>query len=40
MLQGALWIVGLGFLVTLFVPALPLRDHTAMSPPASKTEPA
>jgi MFS family permease len=40
MLQGALWIVGLGFLVTLFVPALPLRDHTAMASPANKTEPA
>jgi EmrB/QacA subfamily drug resistance transporter len=37
MLQGALWIVGLGFLVTLFVPALPLRDHTAMSPPQTKS---
>lgn len=31
MLQGALWIVGLGFLVTLFVPALPLREHTALT---------
>jgi MFS transporter len=27
MLRGALWIVGLGFLITLFVPALPLRDR-------------
>jgi hypothetical protein len=28
MFQGALWIVALGFTVTCFVPALPLRDHT------------
>jgi EmrB/QacA subfamily drug resistance transporter len=27
MLQGALWIVGLGFLITLLVPVLPLRDR-------------
>lgn len=39
MLQGALWIVGLGFLVTLFVPALPLRDHTAMSAPKESKPP-
>jgi len=33
MLYGALWIVGLGFLVTWFVPVLPLRDRGPMSPP-------
>lgn len=27
MFKGALWIVGLGFLITLFVPVLPLRDR-------------
>jgi hypothetical protein len=34
MLSGALWIVGLGFLITLFIPALPLRDKapTATAP--------
>jgi EmrB/QacA subfamily drug resistance transporter len=31
MLYGAVWIVGLGFLVTLFVPVLPLRDHAAVA---------
>jgi len=35
MLQGALWIVALGLLITLFVPVLPLRDYTAMSAPPS-----
>jgi EmrB/QacA subfamily drug resistance transporter len=30
MLYGAVWIVGLGLLVTLFVPVLPLRDHAAV----------
>lgn len=33
MLQGALWIVGLGLLVTLFVPVLPLRTHGPMTAP-------
>jgi len=32
MLQGALWIVGLGFLITLFVPVLPLRDRETLPP--------
>jgi EmrB/QacA subfamily drug resistance transporter len=35
MLKGALWIVALGFLITLFVPVLPLRDYSAMSAPRS-----
>jgi EmrB/QacA subfamily drug resistance transporter len=36
MLQGALWIVGLGFLITLFVPALPLRDRAPTSTASPK----
>ncbi len=32
MLQGALWIVGLGLLITLFVPVLPLRDQGPTKP--------
>jgi EmrB/QacA subfamily drug resistance transporter len=30
MLFGAVWIVGLGLLVTVFVPVVPLRDHAAV----------
>ena len=33
MLQGALWIVALGLLITLFVPVLPLRDRGPPKPP-------
>jgi EmrB/QacA subfamily drug resistance transporter len=36
MLLGALWIVGLGLIITLFVPALPLREYGAMGPPPIK----
>jgi EmrB/QacA subfamily drug resistance transporter len=36
MLFGALWIVGLGFLITLFVPVLPLRDRTTPTAPAKE----
>jgi len=38
MLQGALWIVGLGLLVTLFVPVLPLRTDGPMTVPNPKQD--
>jgi MFS family permease len=41
MLYGALWIVGLGLLITVFIPALPLRGSGPMSPaPAKETKAA
>jgi len=39
MLHGALWIVGLGLLITLFVPVLPLRGGPATAQPAKATSP-